>query len=178
MGSVLMKKLVKLRNVKISDLKIIRNWRNSTDTREFNTQFTLLNMTNQKTWFNDISKAGSIRKMFVIIDEQKRPIGICGLINIDKKNRSADVAIVIGEKTSRGKHLGSKSLELLVNYGFKKLKLHRIGAEIFEYNKRSMKLFEKLNFKLEAIMRDRLWRNGMWWDVYLYSILSNELKIK
>lgn len=168
------RRLVKLRSVKKSDLEIIRDWRNSLDTREFNTQFTLLNMKNQRKWFGAISKEESSRKMFVITGKGGNPIGVCGLINIDRENRSADIAIILGEKKQRGKHLGSESLGLLVEYGFKKLKLHRIGAEIFEYNKRSVSLFERLNFKLEAIMRDRLWRGGRWWDVYSYSILSND----
>lgn len=165
---------VKLRSVKKSDLGIIRDWRNSPNTREFNTQFTLLNMKNQRKWFEEISKEESSRKMFVITRRDGDPIGVCGLINIDRKNKSAEVAIILGEKKQRGKHLGSESLELLVNYGFKKLKLHRIGAEIFEYNKRSVNLFERLNFKLEATMRDKLWRYGKWWDVYSYSILSRD----
>jgi len=167
-------RLVKLRSVRKSDLEVIRDWRNSQDTREFNTQFTLLNMKNQRKWFVEISKEESLRKMFVIT-KAGNPIGICGLINIDKENKSADVAIILGEKNQRCKHFGSESLELLLNYGFKKLKLHRIEAEIFEYNKRSVNLFEKLNFKFEATMRDRLWRDGKWWDVYLYSILSSEV---
>lgn len=167
-------RLVRLRSVRKSDLEIIRDWRNSQDTREFNTQFTLLNMNNQRKWFVEISKKESPRKMFVITEKGGNPIGVCGLINIDKENRSADVAIILGEKKQRGRHLGSESLELLVSYGFKKLKLHRIGAEIFEYNKRSVNLFERLNFKFEATMRDRLWRDGKWWDVYSYSILSND----
>jgi RimJ/RimL family protein N-acetyltransferase len=132
-------------------------------------------MKNQRKWFIEISKEESLRKMFVITVKGGNPIGVCGLINIDKENKSADVAIILGEKNQRGKHFGSESLKLLVNYGFKKLKLHRIGAEIFEYNKRSVNLFEKLNFKLEATMRDRLWREGKWWDVYLYSILSDDV---
>lgn len=168
-------RLVKLRPIKNSDLKVIRDWRNSQDTREFNIQFTLLNMKNQKKWFQDISAGESTRKMFVISDKIGRPIGVCGLINIDKENKSADVAIILGEKKQRGKHLGSQSLELLVNYGFKKLKLHRIGAEIFEYNERSINLFKKLNFRFEATLRDRLWRDGKWWSVHIYSILSKEL---
>jgi len=167
-------RLVKLRSVRKSDLEVIRDWRNSQDTREFNTQFTLLNMKNQRKWFVEISKEESLRKMFVITKDGN-PIGICGLINIDKENKSADVAIILGEKNQRCKHFGSESLELLLNYGFKKLKLHRIEAEIFEYNKRSVNLFEKLNFKFEATMRDKLWRDGKWWDVKLYSILSSEV---
>lgn len=167
-------KSVKLKSVEPSNLKLIRDWRNSSGTREFNTQFTLLNMRNQNAWFDSISKSGSSRKMFMILDEHEKPVGVCGLINIDTENRSAEVAIILGEKY-RGRHLGSESLETLVAYGFKKLKLHRIGAEIFEYNKTSVKLFERMNFKFEATLRERLWRNGRWWDVYLYSILSGEV---
>lgn len=121
--------LMKLRSVRKSDLGIIRDWRNSHDIREFNTQFTLLNMKNQEKWFEEISKVESSRKMFVITEQHNNPIGVCGFINIDKENKSADVAIILGERKQRGKHLGSKSLELLVNYGFKKLKLHRIGVK-------------------------------------------------
>ena len=91
-------RLVKLRPIKNSDLKVIRDWRNSQDTREFNIQFTLLNMKNQKKWFQDVSAGESTRKMFVISDKIGRPIGVCGLINIDKENKSADVAIILGEK--------------------------------------------------------------------------------
>ena len=135
--------LVKLRTIKKIDLDIIRIWRNSSGTKEFNTQFTLLNMKDQREWFKEICKKESKRKMFVITRNNDSPIGVCGLINIDKENKSADIAIIVGETKQRGKHFGSESLRLLVDYGFRKLKLHRIGAEIFEYNKRSVNLFER-----------------------------------
>ena len=170
------KKQIKFRTVRQSDLQIIRDWRNSSGTREFNTQFTLLNMVNQKQWFDAISQRDSTRKMFMILDGANQPIGICGLINMDNENRSADIAIIIGERKRRGKMLGYESLNFLVKYGFKKLKLHRIGAEIFEYNVSSIGLFEKVGFELEAIFRESLWRMGKWWNVYLYSILTTKYR--
>lgn len=165
---------ISFRKVKPTDLKIIRDWRNSSGTREFNTQFTLLNMVNQKKWYESISKNESDREMFMIVDKDRDAIGICGLINIKKEEKSAEIAIILGDKKSRGRNLGSKSLSMLLDYGFKKLKLHRIGAEILEFNKISVSLFEGLNFKYEATLRDRLWRDDKWWDVYLYSILDGE----
>ena len=44
---ILKGRTVILRSVKKSDLKLFRDWRNSAVIREFNTQFTLLNMKQQ-----------------------------------------------------------------------------------------------------------------------------------
>ena len=71
-----------------------------------------------------------------------------------------------------GKGFGTKALQMLIDYGFFKMKLHRIGADIFEYNKISVKLFEKLGFTKEGVLNDYLWRSGKWWNLYKYSIIN------
>ena len=45
---------VELRNVKKTDLALLRDWRNLEESRQFNTQYTLLNMRNQKNWLTGI----------------------------------------------------------------------------------------------------------------------------
>jgi len=165
-----------LRNITKNDLSLIRDWRNSLGIREFNTQFILLDMKNQENWYNEIMKKSSNRKMFIIQDYLRNPIGICGLIHIDKKNKNASIAIMIGKSSFQGQGYGTISLKKLVNFGFQKLNLHRISAEVFEYNLSSIRIFEKLNFKHEATMRQYLWRDNKWWDVYLYSLLKKEFQ--
>jgi RimJ/RimL family protein N-acetyltransferase len=162
------------REITKNDLKILRDWRNSTGILEYNSQFTLLNMIDQKKWFEQINKKNSDRIMFMVINKKKEAIGVCGLIHLNIKDRNADIAIIIGKKKLHGLGLGSEILEMLLKYGFHKRKLHRIGAEIFEYNKVSIKLFKKLNFKREVILRNSLWRSGKWWNVYIFSLLRNE----
>ncbi len=165
------KKKLELKKIKKDDLHQIIKWRNDPDIIKFNTQFFLLNMEYQKKWFEEITKNDSKSKMFVFKFDNKI-VGIGGLIHYDCLNKSADIAIILGEKKIRGKGLGSRALEMLVEYGFKHMKLHRIGADIFEYNKISLKLFEKLDFKKEIEMRDYLWRDGKWWKVYTYSRIN------
>ena len=167
------KKKLRLRKVTKKDLKLIRDWRNSSSIRSFNTQFVLLNLNYQNLWFNEISEKNTQRIMFMI-ELNGMPIGICGLIHLDKTNKHAEVAIIIGETELHGKGFGTFALSSLIDYGFKKLNLHRISAEIFEYNTNSIKLFKKLNFKYELTFYDRLWRKGKWWNVYQYSLLKNE----
>ena len=110
-------------------------------------------MTNQRNWFKQITSIESNRKMFIIMYKQKIPLGVCGLINIDKENNSAEVAIIIGNKQFHGKGLGSESLYQLVKYGFSKLKLHKIKAEI---------------------KHQSLWRNSKWWDIHMYSLFKKD----
>ena len=165
--------MIKLRKIKQQDLSILRDWRNSKEIFPFNSQFSLLNMIDQKKWFAEIDKKKSDRKMFMIT-LNKKTIGVGGLIQHDVKNKSADIAIIIGERKSHGKNYGTQSLQKLVEYGFNNLNLHRIGAEIFEFNKISVKLFEKLNFKHEITLRDVLWRDGRYWNVLGYSLLNNK----
>lgn len=168
---------INLRQVTKNDLQIIRDWRNTKGIYEFNTQFTLLNMKNQKNWFKQINEKNSNRIMFIATNKKNQPIGVCGLVHVNKIDRYADAAIILGEQKLHGKGLGSEILQLLIQYGFRKLGLRRIGAEIFEYNQISVKLFEKLGFKREAIMRETLWRNGQWWNVHIFSLL-NDVKEK
>lgn len=167
---------VRLRKITKNDLKTLRDWRNSKDVYEFNTQFTLLNMKDQLKWFNQINAKNSDRVMFIALDKSSHPIGVCGLIHINKINRHAAIAIILGEKNIRGKRFGTEMLHLLIEYGFKEMKLHRIEAEVFEYNKISINLFEKFSFLHEVTLRQSLWRNGRWWDIYLFSLLKSDYK--
>ncbi len=164
---------IKFKKITKNDLKLLRDWRNSEKIFRFNSQYTLLNIVNQTNWFKRIKSKKSDRIMFLITADEK-PIGVCGLIHIDLKNRNADVAIIIGNEKFQGKGFGTISLKKLIDYGFKKLRLNRIGADIFEFNLFSINLFQKLNFKHELTLRNSLWRRGRLWNVLVFSLLRNE----
>ena len=163
---------IKLKEITKSDLKLLIEWRNSNKIFRYNTQYFLLNSKIQIDWFNSLQNDLS-RKMFMILYENIK-IGICGLIDIDYKNKNTNIAIIIGKTQLHAKGLGTMALSNLLNYGFKKLGLHRIGAEVIEYNKTSIHLFEKSKFKIDAIYRDVIWRNNRWWDMYSMSILKDD----
>jgi len=166
-------KIISLRKVKFEDLKFLRDWRNTPVIWENNTQFILLNLKQQNLWFKKINSNISKEKMFTVIDEKQNPIGICGLVQIDEDNKNAKVAIIIGNTKNHSKGIGTESLNLLLSYGFNKLKIHRIDAEVIEYNKKSLNFFKKLGFKQEAVMRDYIFRNGKWWNLFIFSKMSS-----
>tara|TARA_B110000116_G_scaffold174993_1_gene151389 strand:+ start:124 stop:648 length:525 start_codon:yes stop_codon:yes gene_type:complete len=166
------KSKIQLKKITKSDLKLLIEWRNSNKIFLYNTQYFLLNLKMQMDWFNSLQNDSS-RKMFMILHENVK-IGICGLIDIDYKNKNTNIAIIIGKTQLHAKGLGTMALSNLLNYGFKKLGLHRIGADVIEYNKTSIHLFEKSKFKIDAIYRDVIWRNNRWWNMYSMSILKDD----
>jgi len=166
---------ITFRKVIKKDLEILRDWRNDENIFKFNSQFILLNMFQQKKWFNIINSKKSDRIMFMVF-LKNRPVGVCGLIHIDRVNHSADVALILGEQKIHGKGVGTKVLKKLVEYGFHKLYLNRIGADIIEVNEKSLGLFKKLNFQEEVINRESHWRYGKWWDMYKLSLLRQDYK--
>ena len=69
---------------------------------------------------------------------------------------------------------GKDALKMIIEYGFEELNLHRLWAEIFSLVKENVKLFEQMKFVKEGTSREKLWRNGKWYNSFLYSKLSTE----
>ena len=69
-------------------------------------------------------------------------------------------------------------MKLIMEYGFNELNLHRLWVEIFSLSKENIILFTKHKFVKEGILRDKVWRDGKWWDSQIYSMIVDDyLKI-
>ena len=164
---------VNLRSLELEDLEILKKWRNNKVNRIHTREFRLLNMVNQKHWFNSIHQDNPPKFiMFGVTDKQKKLIGVCGLTYIDWKNRHAEISnIMIMDKWQRSNE-AKNTLELIIQYGFDELNLHRLWVEIFDTIPENKKLFEKMKFVKEGTLRDRLWRNSKWHDSFIYSTIN------
>lgn len=69
----------------------------------------------------------------------------------------------------RGKGLATKSLKLVTDYGFKKLKLIRISGMCRTFNKASARVLEKAGFKLEGILRKNKFKDGKYLDDMIWA---------
>lgn len=103
-----------------------------------------------------------------------RIIGVTGLENILWNNGTALFYIGFGEKESRGKGYGKEVMDLVLNFAFKELNLHRIHLTVLEYNNRAISLYEKMGFKKEGTYREFIHRDGKRYDMYLYGLLNRE----
>jgi RimJ/RimL family protein N-acetyltransferase len=168
-------KNVNLRALEIDDLGILKKWRNDKITRNHTREYRLLNMINQKQWFETIHKDNPPKfLMFGVTDKRKKLVGVCGLTYIDWKNRHCEISIILYLKNWQKTKEAKETISLLINYGFGELNMRRLWVEIFDTVPENIKLFESLNFHREGILRDKLWRQKKWHNSYVYSKLSTD----
>jgi RimJ/RimL family protein N-acetyltransferase len=88
-------------------------------------------------------------------------------------NRSCNFRILIGPR-GRDRGLGTDATRLIVGYGFGSLSLHRISLEVYAFNPRARRVYEKAGFVAEGVLRDALSWDGEWIDATVMSILAPE----
>jgi RimJ/RimL family protein N-acetyltransferase len=88
-------------------------------------------------------------------------------------NRKAEVSLYLAPRFRR-KGLGKAAMRNLLSYAFLTLDLHRVEAEIYEYNEQSAILAEKLGFVKEGVLREAKFYSGKYYDILRYGLLKKE----
>lgn len=121
------------------------------------------------------SKNGASRVVFAVIDQiSGRHVGNISLQNINFIDRSAEVAIIIGDKRYWGKGIGLEAWKLMMNYGFRVLNLHRLYCGCANKNLGMRKIAQKSGMKPEGRRRDAFFKNGGYDDILEFGILETE----
>lgn len=122
----------------------------------------------------DVKKDPRSRFVFaVVLDESTEMIG-AGEINIrDYSNRVGEIGYIVNPQYW-GMGFATEVANLLIEYGFNDLNLHRIYATCDPRNIGSSKVLEKVGMIKEGKMREDLLLKDGWRDSLLYSILEHE----
>lgn len=94
-------------------------------------------------------------------------IGIHPQADIMKKN--AELGYWLGEKYW-GKGIISRAIQEIIPFAFKTYDITRIYARPFGNNLASQKVLEKAGFKLEARIKENIFKNGEYLDELVYAI--------
>ncbi len=165
-----------LRAIEHGDLAQLLEWRNRPDFRRYFREVRELSMADQERWYENVVLGDSRVHMFAITDKDDgRLMGACGLCYIDWVNRSADLSIYIGlDGLYIDDVLAPDAARTLLRYGFDELGLHRIWAEIYDFDTAKQQLFKTLGLKLDGRHREAHWAEGAWHDSLFYGILDHE----
>jgi RimJ/RimL family protein N-acetyltransferase len=125
-------------------------------------------------WFQAVQQRSDTAIFSIRLVESERLIGYCQLVDIHAVHRSAELRIRIGEKGLRGQGYGSQALELLLRFGFYDLNLHRIWLHVFAGNDRAYRVYRKLGFTDEGLLREAAFLDGRYESIRLMALLENE----
>ena len=104
----------------------------------------------------------------------ERLIGHIGLDGLSWSHADSYVGIGIAEREFWGKGYGTDAMRLMLRFAFTELDLHRLTLNVFEYNPRAIRSYEKVGFKPEGRQHNYLNRDGQRWDLIYMGILKAE----
>ena len=90
--------------------------------------------------------------------------------------RDAFVGLGIGEREFWGRGYGTDVMRVILRYAFTEVSLNRVTLNVFEYNPRAIRSYEKAGFRHEGRMRQFLNKEGKRWDMLFMGILREEWK--
>jgi len=101
-------------------------------------------------------------------------IGNIALLDIDWVARSANFAILIGERDYWQRGIGMDAGWVLLRYAFERLNLNRVYCGTSADNTGMQRLAERLGMKREGVRRQAFYKLGQYVDVVEYGILRDE----
>ena len=122
-----------------------------------------------KKWVSDNLKEAKNKKfksINFVIDINGEVAGGIGFDSIQE--HKAEIGYWLGEKY-HGQGIMTQAAKLVTKFGFEKLKLKRIYAFVFLWNKPSARVLEKNGFKLEGILIKNVKKDGKLLDNYLFA---------
>jgi len=113
--------------------------------------------------------------LFAIIENKNGThIGNIKLGPINSHHSFADVSYFIGERSMWGKGYATEAVQLITQFGFKKLRLHRLQAGIYASHVASKRVLEKVGYKFECSRKAQLKGANGWEDHLLYGLLRED----
>jgi RimJ/RimL family protein N-acetyltransferase len=120
-----------------------------------------------EAWFASLARRSDCAYFAIEMLDGGAHIGNVWLWDIDRRNRKAELRVVVGDIGAKGRGLGSEAIDRLCRYGFDQVGLHRIYAYVLGINPAGRRAFERAGFTIEGTLRDDRWAVDRFIDSYL-----------
>lgn len=162
-----------LRELNVSDLMMILNWRNTPRVRNFMYNDSIIEWDNHYKWYmNNLEKNKVDLKIF---EMNGKPLGVVYFSDFEILEKKCKWGFYLGEPDSPkaiGRIMGYLGLE----YGFERKGFQKITGEVLSFNEKSVKYHLDLGFTYEEKKNKLILRNGNYENVLNFSLTSETWK--
>lgn len=171
---------VRLRAMERTDLPRFVAWLNDPEVRRGISQFLPMSQAQEERWFETVLELPREEQPFAVDVRRRRwaLVGSCGLFRFDRQARSAELGIMVGEKSLWGRGYGTATMRTLVRHGFDTLNLNRIYLRVYESNLRAMRVYDRVGFREEGRLRQDHFADGRYEDTVIMGLLREEWRAR
>ena len=166
---------VTIRKFQQNDIPKKVEWINNPKNNHFLHYDLPLNVEKTTQWF--IRNKNRTDRFDGVIVADGVAVGTIGLLGIDQKNSKAEFYIAMGEMSYKGKGIAKEASLLMLDYAFKKLGLNRVYLFTEEGNTLAQKLFERIGFTQEGLLKEDVLSHDKLANRYIYSLLKKDWEI-
>lgn len=162
-----------LRAFEIEDFKILNKWRNDNDIFSLTSgnKFFISSEYDKKWVENKIYNNKENIYLGINLLKNNKLIGYLSINNIDHRNRTAEWGgLIIGEKELWNKGYGTEAALKMLDFVFNELNIKCFYAVWLESHKASLRMGEKVGFKKEGLLLNRVYKQGKYHNQISMSI--------
>ncbi len=111
-------------------------------------------------------------EFFKVADEGKKIGGII-LHDFDKFSNRIMFTIAISTKL-QNVGFGYEVMKRLLKYLFRERKIRKVFLEVYDTNRRAIKLYQKLGFRKEGVLKEHTYKEGKYIDLIIMAMLKRE----
>ncbi len=168
--------MIRLRELERGDLPALNRWRNDPELLDLlGNNFLFIAGAVDERWYESYlaSREHNVR-LAITLEPGGQYVGNVNLTAIHPVNRSAELSILIGDKTAWGKGVGGEATRLMLAHAFSDRNLHRVYLSVLSSNERARRLYERVGFRAEGTQREAVFKNGAYHDLVTMAVLGHE----
>lgn len=131
----------------------------------------------EKKWVENAIYDSSNLRLAICIKENNQYVGNICITDINQIYRRCTIHIMIGNKKYWGNGYAKEAVKELVEFMFNERGMNRIEARILEKHLASKKILSACGFTMEGKLRESVFKNGLFQNQLIYSILREDLTI-
>ncbi|MBE7450599.1 MAG: GNAT family N-acetyltransferase [Kofleriaceae bacterium] len=168
--------LVRLRPLAESDVDHIMTWVNDPEITGNIAAFSGRAFTrdDEVAYVRQILASPSDRVFSIEEAATGRYLGQTGLHQIHARSKVARLACIIATRGDMGRGYGTGAIRLVLDHAFGPLGLHKLWLMVFSHNERGRRIYGRLGFVEEGVLREEYFHQDRWFDMVRMSMLARE----
>ena len=162
---------ITIRDFEEKDIENKVKWINNPENNQYLHYDIPLSVEKTREWYKSKNNE---KRLDLLIEYNEKPVGLIGLVSIDKANSKAEFYISMGEVAFKGKGIATRATKMLLNYAFDQLQLNKVYLNVDEENSIACRLYEKVGFVCEGIFIKDMLRKGRFINRKRYAILKEK----
>lgn len=164
--------MIRIRKFNEQDIPYKIEWVNDPSNNQYLHYNLPLTLEGTKKWYENIQARTDRYDATILYNDN--PVGLIGLLNIDRMHSKAEYYILLGEKSMKGQGIAKEATKMILEKAFQDENLNRVFLYTEVLNVPAQNLFKRAGFKMEGTLREDIYRDCEFHDRYIMSVLKKD----